>query len=294
MTQQTKTIIVGCGYVGTKIAQEHLTKQAPVQAIVRSKSSEQALNDQGVSCTRCDFDGLPVSSIETKNTEVYVFMPPPSSGIEDTRMANMLGFFAKNGQPQRIVYISTTGVYGDCQGEWIDETRTVNPQVDRAKRRWDAECQLRDWQDETSMELVILRVAGIYGAGKLPLARLEKKLPMVREVDAPFTNRIHVADLVLICLAAMKKGVSGEIYHACDGQQDTMTNYFNQIADVFGYQRPELITLAQAAEQLSAGMMSYMKESRRLSNQKLEHLGVELLYPTLAEGLNQCLQEMQK
>ncbi|MEJ2694830.1 MAG: SDR family NAD(P)-dependent oxidoreductase, partial [Candidatus Thiodiazotropha sp.] len=142
------------------------------------------------------------------------------------------------------------------------------------------------WSSETGGELVILRVAGIYGPGKLPIARLESGRPMVDEADSPITNHIHTLDLVEICQVAMTRGVSGEIYNVCDGHPGTMTGYFNRVADFLGLSRPPAISLEQAKRQLTPGMLSYLGESRRLSNRKLvEGLGVRLRYPTLAEGL---------
>jgi nucleoside-diphosphate-sugar epimerase len=154
----------------------------------------------------------------------------------------------------------------------------------------DGESRLREWRERSGGELVILRVAGIYGPGKLPLERLRQGLPLIRESEAPFSNRIHVADLVRVCVAAMERGGDGEIYNVSDGHPTTMTDYFNRLADTVGLPRPPLISLAEGEQQLSAGMMSYMRESRRLDNRKmLRELGVKLQYPTLAQGLPVCL-----
>jgi nucleoside-diphosphate-sugar epimerase len=221
---------------------------------------------------------------------LYYFVPPPTKGREDTRVANLINQLAETGQPRRVVYLSTTGVYGDCAGEWVDETRQPAPQVDRAYRRLDAENRWRAWSRETGGELVILRVAGIYGPGKLPIERLKQGKPMVSEAESPITNHIHSLDLVAICQAAMSRGVPGEVYNVSDGHPGSMTGYFNTVADFLDLPRPPLISLEQARAQLTLGMLSYLGESRRLSNRKLiEELGVELAYPTLAEGLPACL-----
>jgi nucleoside-diphosphate-sugar epimerase len=153
-------------------------------------------------------------------------------------------------------------------------------------RRWDAECQLQAWRQQTGGQAVILRVAGIYGPGKLPIARLQRGEPMIREADAPWTNRIHIDDLVTACLAAMARGGDGEVYNACDGQPGNMADYFARVADAVGLPRPPEISREEAGQALSPGMLSYLGESRRLSNRKLvQELGVVLRYPTLAEGL---------
>ena len=140
---------------------------------------------------------------------------------------------------------------------------------------------------------VILRVAGIYGPGKLPLGRLRRQEPMLREADAPWTNRIHIDDLVSACEAAMARGRDGEVYNACDGHPSNMTDYFKQVADAAGLPHPPEIDLARAQLVLSPGMLGYLSESRRLTNDKLRHeLGVRLRYPTLAAGLPAALRDL--
>jgi nucleoside-diphosphate-sugar epimerase len=114
---------------------------------------------------------------------------------------------------------------------------------------------------------------------------------MVAEADSPITNHIHSLDLVKVARAAMERGGPGAVYNVCDGAPESMTHYFNQVADYCGLPRPPVISLEQAQQQLSPGMLSYLKESRRLSNRKLiEALGVVLDYPDLQRGLPACLQ----
>jgi nucleoside-diphosphate-sugar epimerase len=221
---------------------------------------------------------------------LFHFAPPPRQGIEDIHTRNLItALNTVSRPPSRIVYISTTGVYGDCQGNWIDEDSPVNPQVDRALRRYDAEQQLLEYGDETATDIVILRVAGIYGPGKLPLKRIREGHPVIRKQESPFTNRIHSSDLVKIALAAMNKGRHGAIYHACDGSPGTMAEYFSAVARKAGLPLPPEISLLEGNERLSSGMMSYMRESRRLSNDKtLRELGITLDFPELQQGLEHC------
>jgi nucleoside-diphosphate-sugar epimerase len=221
---------------------------------------------------------------------LFYFAPPPAAGRQDARVMRLIQSFQEAASPLRVVYLSTSGVYGDCQGEWVDENRAPKPEVDRARRRLDAESRWQAWSRETGGELVILRVAGIYGPGKLPVQRLQTGQPMVSEEDSPVTNHIHSLDLVQICLAAMQRGRSGEVYNVSDGHPGSMTGYFNRVADFLGLPRPPLITKAQAKQQLSPGMLSYLRESRRLSNKKmLDELAIKLQYPNLDAGLPACL-----
>jgi nucleoside-diphosphate-sugar epimerase len=284
-------LIVGCGYIGSRVAQRLQAQGEPVTGVVSSAASAERLGGRGIPVIRCDLDTGQLPAGSTEGQQVFYFAPPPPRGGQDTRMQRFLDGCGVSGQPARIVYISTTGVYGDCAGEWVDESRPANPQVDRARRRWHAEQLLRGWQEHGGGELVILRVAGIYGPGKLPLARLRRGEPMVAETDAPWTNRIHADDLVEVCLAAMQRGSDGAVYNACDDEPGNMTDYFNRVADLAGLEPPPVISLQQAREQLSPGLLSYLGESRRLSNRRMhDELQVELRYPTLAEGLPACFE----
>lgn len=287
--------IVGCGYIGERLARRVQAVGLPATGVVRSAASGRRLDDQGVASLLCDLDQDRLPSGCTLGQELFYLAPPPGEGAVDTRMQRFLEGLALSGQPRRIVYISTTGVYGDCDGAWVDEARPASPRVDRARRRWHAEQLLQDWRSQTGGELVILRVAGIYGPGRLPLARLKKGMPMIAEADAPWTNRIHADDLVEVCLRAMERGVDGAVYNACDGTPGNMTDYFNRVADMAGLARPPVISQQEAQEVLSPGLLSYLRESRRLSNRRMcEELGVELRYPTLDEGLPACFSDRER
>lgn len=277
-------LIVGCGYLGLRLALKYAGEGVAVTGITRSAEGVARCVAAGIDARAVDLDAAVRLPFDASGAELFYLVPPPASGTADGRVGRFLA--ALGARPRRIVYLSTTGVYGDCGGAWIDETRPVAPGADRARRRWDAEERFRAWRRETGGELVILRVAGFYGPGRLPLERLKKRLPLVREEEAPFSNRIHVDDLVSAASAAMERGRDGEVYNVCDGHPTTMTDYFLRIAALTRLPAPPLISLAEARRELSPGMLSYMGESRRLSNAKMiRELGVELRYPTLAEGL---------
>ncbi|WP_295390087.1 SDR family oxidoreductase [uncultured Thiodictyon sp.] len=283
-------IIVGCGYVGTRLARQYLGLGQSVLGVVRTQAGVERLAAAGIAARRADLAGEGLDALPLDGALVFHLAPPPDQGREDSRTRRLVEAFTRAGQPQRLVYISTTGVYGDCGGAWVDESWPARPGVDRSYRRWDAEETLRRWSDASGGELAILRVAGIYGPGRLPLERIRQGVPMVRAEDSPFSNRIHVDDLVAACMLAMERGQSGAVYNACDDSPSSMTDYFLAIADAAGLPRPPLIPLAQAQGQVSAAMLSYLTESRRLSNRKLrEELGLILRYPSLADGLPSCL-----
>lgn len=286
-----EALIVGCGYLGRRVAERECAQGNRVLALVHSAASAAALTGRGIDVQRIDLDDPPtLSGLPTGDAVIYYFAPPPSTGRSDPRIAAFLAAIGVDQRPRRIVLVSTSGVYGDCRGEWVDETRPARPDADRAYRRLDAETTLRRWADERAVSFVILRVPGIYGPGRLPVERLTRRLPVLREDESPWSNRVHVDDLVRACLAAARGGTSGAVYNISDGHPSTMTDYFNHVADATGLARPPQITLAEAREQLSEGMRSYLAESKRLDNRRMrEELGVEPQYPDLRQGLAACV-----
>jgi nucleoside-diphosphate-sugar epimerase len=188
--------------------------------------------------------------------------------------------------PQRFIYISTSGVYGDCKGALIDETRLINPQTGRALRRVDAERRVRNWGLRNGVTVSILRVPGIYADDRLPLARLREQTPTLVPEDDSYTNHIHADDLARIVVAALRHARPGRIYHACDDSNLKMGEYFDLVADRFALPRPSRIPRAQAEGRIPAGMLSFMQESRRLTNMRIkQELRVNLRYPSVAECL---------
>lgn len=286
------SVIVGCGYVGERVALAERAAGSPVGALVRSDTSVRRLQQLGMAVVQHDLDtDAPCPGLPTPVSTVYYFAPPPAQGVEDTRLPRFLAALAANARPQRVVLISTSGVYGDCQGAWVNETRPAHPQTERAWRRWHAEQTLQRWGVDQSVTVVMMRVAGIYGPGRLPLERLRAGEPVLHETQSPWSNRVHVDDLVRSCLAAARRGRPGAVYNISDGQPTTMTDYFNRVADAVGLARPPQISLIEASTHLSAGMRSYLAESKRLDNRAMrEELGVVPRYPDLMSGLDACLR----
>ena len=282
----TDTIVLGCGYVGMRLARQCLARGERVTGVVRSQDGLDRLDRAGIPGVRLDLATEGLGQLPAAGARLFHLAPPPDTGTEDAHTRRLVESFARTGDPARILYISTTGVYGDCDGRWVVETWPASPTTDRSRRRWDAEQCLTRWSAQSGGELVVLRVAGIYGPERLPLERIRLGVPLVRPEEAPFTNRIHVDDLVGLCLAAMDRGSDGGVYNACDGNPSTMTDYFLRVADAAGLPHPPLIPMAEAAQHLSSGMLSYMAESRRLANDKLRReLDLDLHYPTLDDGL---------
>jgi nucleoside-diphosphate-sugar epimerase len=278
--------IIGCGYVGTRLAMQ-IRQQAPsVLGVVRSEASARHLQDLGISARAVDLDTAPSPAVG--GHWVFYFAPPATSGEGDQRIGHWLHSLAMQ-KPAKIVLISTTGVYGDCGGRWITETAALNPQTERASRRIDAERQLQQWCDTRQVPCSIVRVPGIYGPRRLPRARLEQGLPVLAEAESPYSNRIHVDDLVRTCLSAAANNDFTGVVHVSDGQPSTMTDYFNRVADALGLPRPQQISREEARKILSGEMLSYLAESKRLDITRMRtELGVEPDYADLDQGLRHC------
>ena len=236
-----------------------------------------------------------LATLPLNNARVLYLVPPPQSGQLDNRMRNFCDELSRRlpERPHRLVYVSTSGVYGDCRGELVKETRPVNPQTDRARRRVDAETILRNWGEVNQVPVVILRVAGIYGPGRLPLQRLQAGMPILQPEQAPASNRIHADDLARICLTALDRVALEGVFNVCDGEQGSMSDYFIAVAEMFDLPGPTRISMQEAQQQFSAEMLSYLNESRRLDNSRLlQELNITLLYPTLATGLQSIKQQL--
>jgi len=279
-------LIVGCGYIGRRVATLLGKRGRSVTGLVRSAESARELAGNGIETLVRDLD-QDIPPLAPGFREIFYFAPPPGEGTTDTRMRRVLA--ALGHAPRRLVYISTSAVYGDCNGAWIDEDQPLQPTTARGQRRLDAERQLQAWAQAHGAQWIILRVPGIYGPGKLPLARLRQGLPVLREDQAPYTNRIHGDDLAAICVAAMDSDRADTVYNVSDGHPGNMTDYFFRVADAAGLPRPPVVARDAADTVLSAGMLSFLNDSRRMRNDRLlADLGIELQYPDLESGLKSC------
>lgn len=220
--------------------------------------------------------------------ELVLHLAPPNEARDgDARTRNLIA--ALSGAPmlpRRFVYISTSGVYGDCGGARIDESRPVNPQSARAARRVDAERAVTEWGERAGIEIVILRVPGIYAADRLPVERIRRATPVLRAEEDVYTNHVHADDLAAICVRALEADAPAGIYNASDDSELKMGEWFDLVADRCGLPRPARVARAEAASVMSPTLLSFMRESRRLVNRRLKDvLGVQLRYPTVFDGV---------
>lgn len=213
--------------------------------------------------------------------------PPPGEGETDSRTANLLAALEKGRiLPARVVYVSTSGVYGDCAGERVDESRPPAPRSPRARRRLDAERRLAQWCTGRNIPLVVLRAPGIYAADRLPLERIRAGTPVLRSEDDVYTNHVHAEDLAAIVSSALEDDAPAGVYNAADDTNMKMGDWLDLVADAHGLPRPPRIARADASSKIPASLLSFMNESRLLDNSKMkQRLGVRLRFPTVHQGL---------
>ncbi|ASU39896.1 NAD(P)-dependent oxidoreductase [Herbaspirillum sp. meg3] len=274
-----RLLMLGCGDVGMRMLP--LVRERFRVIVVTSKPERcEELRAAGAIPIVADLDQPASLGRLARLAHTIVHLAPPqSAGEKDRRTRNLAAIL-----PDRatLVYISTTGVYGDCGGASFDETRATRPTNARAQRRVDAESVLRTWARRSGSRLAILRVPGIYAKDRLPLERLQKGTPALSAEDDVYTNHIHADDLAMIAVAAIDRARPLRVYHAVDNSEMKMGDYFDAVARTFNLPPPPRLPRSELQQQVSPMMLSFMSESRRLRNDRLQHeLGVRLRYPTV-------------
>jgi nucleoside-diphosphate-sugar epimerase len=286
-------VIAGCGYVGARLA-ARLSGKRQVTALVRRPASAGMLRELGHDARVLDFDA-PAEAREwlaplVSGAAVVYLAPPPDTGASDPRLARFLESLGA-ARPVVLAYMSTTGVYGDTGGATVDEDSPLAATSERALRRVAAERIAAAWCLERGVRHVVLRAPGIYGPHRLPLERLRRGEPALREEDCGPGNRIHDDDLVTACVAAIDGTASGA-FNVTDGQHATTTAYLLATAELAGLPAPRLVSRAEARTQISPGMLAFLGESRRVDNRRMrEVLGVRLSHPDMRSGIAASLAE---
>jgi nucleoside-diphosphate-sugar epimerase len=282
-------LIIGCGDVGLRVVR---LLAGRYRLLVLTSSPARVPELRGIGAVplvgNLD-DGASLQRLAGLADAVLHLAPPPAHGAVDTRTAALLQALARQGRVRRIVYASTTGVYGDAQGARFDETRALAPATERAHRRVDAEARMRWYGRAFGARVTVLRIPGIYATdrdGGHPRERLMRGTPVLVDADDVYTNHIHADDLARACVAALHRGLPQRVVHASDDTELKMGDYFDLAADLCGLPHPPRITRAEAAERMSPMQLSFWSESRRLDNDRLRReLRVRLRYPTVREGL---------
>jgi nucleoside-diphosphate-sugar epimerase len=282
-------LIAGCGDVGMRVL-KLLHGRFRLLALTSSPDRVADLRRAGaVPLVGNLDDAASLGRLAGLADAVLHLAPPQANGAIDRRSAALLAALSRAGRVRRLVYASTTGVYGDAGGAWLDETSPLRPTTDRARRRVDAEARVRRFGRASGAAVSILRIPGIYALdreGGDPRDRLRRGTALLRAEDDVHTNHIHADDLARACVAALCRGWSQRVVNVCDDTQLAMGDYFDLAADLAGLPRPRRVARADAAAELSPMQLSFMSESRRLHNRRLkQELGLRLRYPTVKEGL---------
>lgn len=281
-------LIVGCGDVGLRVLRE-LKGRWRVLALTSSPQRHGPLRAAGAVPLAGDLDEpASLGRLAGLADAVLHLAPPPGQGGNDPRTRSLLAALARSSRARRVVYASTTGVYGDCGGAWIDETRPLRPSTDRARRRVDAEARLRWYGRSRGVRVTILRVPGIYAFdrdGGDPRERVRRRVPaLVTEHDV-YTNHVHADDLARACITALMRGPTQRAIHVNDDGQLATGEHYDCVATLAGLSPVPRLTREQAARELSPMQMSFLGESRRLVNRRMKReLRLRLRYPTIDEA----------
>jgi nucleoside-diphosphate-sugar epimerase len=296
-----RVLIVGCGDVGLRILpllRSQLYEAATslrrdrfrVFAVTRMSDRAALLRAAGATAIVADLDQPATVARLARLASLIIYLaPPPASGVTDTRSRHLAALLAHR---CRMVYVSTSGVYGDCHGALISEVRKTNPGNPRAIRRVDAELVWRNWARRTGSCLSILRVPGIYASERLPLERLKLGTPALRAEDDVYTNHIHADDLARLIVRTLFSGRPNRVYHAVDDSSLMMGDYFDAVADRAHLPRPPRLPRSELIGQVSPVLLSFMSESRKMENDRIKvELGFKLDYPDVLDGLDAALMK---
>ena len=279
-------LIIGCGDIGLRVAKQ-MSRSHRVFALTSQQNRFQELRAVGAIPVLGNLDH-PESlwRLSGLAQTVIHLAPPQNGGNRDCRTRNLLRILAQGSNAvRRLIYISTTGVYGDHRGGKVSEATPVSPQSERAQRRVDAERILRLWAPAHGVALTILRVPGIYAADRLPIERLQAQTPALLPEEDAYSNHIHSDDLARLVCAALYHGKPQRIINACDGGETKMGDYFDEVADAFGLERPARLPGGELQKIVSPMLWSFMRESRRVTNQRLPELKTPLRYPSVGHFL---------
>jgi nucleoside-diphosphate-sugar epimerase len=276
-----RLMIVGCGDIGLRIV-ARLNRRFRIFAVTSSPGRSDALRAAGAVPLVADLDGPRPRRLGALAPRAIYLAPPPASGSTDPRLASWLA--SQRRRSLRLVYVSTTGVYGDRRGHLVDESATALPASERAVRRLDAErrARARPWNAS------VLRAPGIYGPGRMPLERLRRGLPVPAEVV--MTNHIHADDLARLCARTLFAGAPRRLYNAVDDTRLSLADYLDLVADRAGLPRPVRRPRSELAGAVSPMQLSFMSESRLIANRRMKtELKFRLAFPTVADALPRCL-----
>jgi nucleoside-diphosphate-sugar epimerase len=284
-----RVLLIGCGDVALRAARL-LHPRVRLYGLTRRTEDVAKLRAHGIVPIIGDLDRhASLQRLRAAPFAVLHFAPPPSEGRDDSRTQNLIAALTRaRSIPQRFVYISTTGVYGDCAGARIGETRPRRARTPRSRRRVAAEDRLRDWAKRYGVGLSILRAPGIYAETRLPIDRIRQGTPVLVADDDVYTNHIHAEDLARATVAALFRAKPNRAYNVTDDAEMKMGSWFDTVADAFHLPRPPRVSWEDAERRIAPLLLSFMSESRRISNGRMKReLRVRLRYPTPQQLLDE-------
>jgi nucleoside-diphosphate-sugar epimerase len=284
-----RLLLIGCGDVALRTA-DLLRPKVRLYGLTRRAEDIPRLRAHGIVPIVGDLDHLStLRRLRAAPFAVLHFAPPPSEGRDDPRTQKLIAALARaRSIPRRFVYVSTSGVYGDCAGARIDESRPRRAQTPRSRRRVAAEDRLRAWSKRHGVALAILRVPGIYAESRLPVDRIRHATPVLSPDADVYTNHIHAGDLARAAIAAAFRAKPNRAYNISDDSEMKMGSWMDAVADAFRLPRPPRVSWEEAERRIAPMLLSFMSESRRLRNDRMKHeLRVRLRYPTPQQMLDE-------
>jgi len=287
--RRSRLLIVGCGDIGLRVA-GLLAHKLTVRALTSQPTRVAALRARATTPLLGNLDQpQTLRRLSSLATRVLHLAPPAGHGNSDGRTSALLRALRLRAAPSALVYASTSGVYGDCAGDWVNEARPLAATTARARRRVHAEASVRFFGRAARVRTSVLRVPGIYAPnreGGTPLARLRNGTPVLEAADDVYTNHIHADDLARACVLALWRGKPQRAYNVNDDSVLKMGDYFTSAAALYGLPAPTRISRAEAEVQIAPMQLSFMSESRRMVNSRMkQELGLRLRVPHVLDGL---------
>ncbi len=284
--------IFGLGYTGNAVGELLKQQGWKVSGTSRDQSGANQLAAQGYYSYVFN-ETTPIEPMVLNGvTHILLSIPPDDEGdLVFKTHGQDIAKRAKN--LEWVGYLSTTGVYGDRKGEWVDETSSLAPSTKRGEKRVLAETQWMDLYKSHSLPIHLFRLAGIYGPGSNQLEKVVAGKAKRRIKQGQVFSRIHVEDIAGMLVSSMKTPRAGEAYNICDDEAAPPQDVVTYAAELLNIEPPQEIKFNP--DDMTAMGLSFFAESKRVSNEKIKtELDYKLKYPTYREGLKALLPSVGK